>query len=99
MGELIALKPPPPRPVVLTHTASGLIANQILPKRGDFVFLVEFADDTDGGVVVTVPGSGRVRAVTHTPRSVTLTFDFGLTITITGRTRIKWHPDPAGPHT
>lgn len=94
-GQVIPF--PTPEPTIRRQTVNDLFTTGPLPKRGDFIFGVTFQDDEEKGRVhVTVPGSGRVREViiNTTARSITLTFDFGMTATITGDASIRWYPDP-----
>jgi len=91
-GATITRIEPTPR----TETVRDLFANDTLPKRGDYVFAIKLQDDRAGGsVVVTPPGSGRLRDVDVNVehRSITLTFDFGMRITASGDATVKWYPE------
>jgi hypothetical protein len=88
------VKPVDPTPV--TQTADELFETGVFPVKGDYVFTVRFPDDEEHGFIVSTPAHGRVRESTIDPtrRRITLTFDFGLAITVKGGIQIKWYADP-----
>lgn len=93
MSNVTPIRPTNPLPEYRRDTITTLFATQ-LPVVGDVVRSVVLQDDTDGGFALVTPAFGTVRGVeVHAEvehPSVTLRFDFGSSVTVSGTAELIW---------
>lgn len=98
-SNVTPIRPTNPIPEFRRNTVSELFTTGTLPTAGDFVARVVLQGDSNGGVVISTPAFGAVRAVEVHPESehpsLTLRFDFGLHVTVTGTAELIWRPRDA----
>lgn len=97
MNTVIPIRPHTPTGPAFRHdTVNDLFTGDRIPAVGDFVSRVSIQNDTNGFALWT-PAFGVLRAVdTHTAAehpSITLRFDFGSAVTVSGDAELTWAPN------
>jgi hypothetical protein len=84
-------------PVMRNETVNDMFDRGVTPKKGDYVFYVEFRDEDNGAVVLSTGGSGAITEAVVNPdsRYVSLHYTDGTIITLSGTAKAKWYPGPA----